>query len=191
MHTHNTPTHPHITTLPLLLWYAQPSFKFLYPCILPWFQFTIWEPIQDITGNWVQWAVVLVLEFLWLMLTFLLPLPDHCPRCLDVACCTFLSVGSMGFQLSKHCRDWLTFALSKLMTCPWWTSGNRMGRFRETSLSPHTIHALIGTQFCALWKYLILSLLQGLPGSRWASRDGSLPELHRGSSSCDRQVAVS
>ena len=45
------------------------------------FQFAIWEPVRDITNNWVQWVVVLVLEFLWLMLTFLLPLPDHCPRC--------------------------------------------------------------------------------------------------------------
>jgi len=167
---------------------------FLYPCILPCFQFTIWEPIGDITGNWVQWAVVLVLEFLWLMLTFLFPLPDHCPRCLDVARCTFLSVGSMGFQLSNHCRDWFTFVLSN-----WWcVLGEQVeiegGDFKR--LHCHlTLNALIATQFCVLWKYLNLSLLhmfnRGYLGSRWASRDGSLPELHRGSSSCDRQVAVS
>jgi len=32
-----------------------------YTLFLPCFQFTVWETIQDITGNWVQWAVVLVL----------------------------------------------------------------------------------------------------------------------------------
>jgi len=149
---------------------------FLYPCILPCFQFTIWEPIGDITGNWVQWAVVLVLEFLWLMLTFLFPLPDHCPRCLDVARCTFLSVGSMGFQLSNHCRDWFTFVLSN-----WWcVLGEQVeiegGDFER--LHCHlTLNALIATQFCVLWKYLNLSLLHMF--NRGYLGPGGLAEMGR------------
>ena len=42
-------------------------------------QFTLWKPVRDLTNNWVQWVVILVLEFLWLMLTFLLPV-ENCPR---------------------------------------------------------------------------------------------------------------
>jgi len=42
-------------------------------------QFTLWKPVRDLTNNWVQWMVILVLEFLWLMLTFLLH-AENCPR---------------------------------------------------------------------------------------------------------------
>jgi heparan-alpha-glucosaminide N-acetyltransferase len=35
---------------------------------------------RDVTSNVFQWAVVFLLEFLWLALTFLLPLPHPCPR---------------------------------------------------------------------------------------------------------------
>ncbi|CAI7999577.1 Heparan-alpha-glucosaminide N-acetyltransferase, partial [Geodia barretti] len=35
---------------------------------------------RDITSNVFQWTVVFVLELLWLVLTFLLPLPQPCPR---------------------------------------------------------------------------------------------------------------
>jgi hypothetical protein len=43
-------------------------------------QFTIWKPVRDLTNNFVQWTVVLLLVFLWLTITFLLPLPHPCPR---------------------------------------------------------------------------------------------------------------
>ena len=42
-------------------------------------QFTLWNPLKDITNNWVQWVMVLLLEALWLMLTFLVT-AKGCPR---------------------------------------------------------------------------------------------------------------
>ncbi|KAL5505238.1 hypothetical protein EMCRGX_G006640 [Ephydatia muelleri] len=36
--------------------------------------------IRDLTNNWVQWIIMVTFTFLWLMITFLLPLDNGCPR---------------------------------------------------------------------------------------------------------------
>jgi heparan-alpha-glucosaminide N-acetyltransferase len=47
-------------------------------CLIP--RGRLLSAFRDITANSVQWVVVAVLEFLWLVLTFLLHLPQPCPR---------------------------------------------------------------------------------------------------------------
>ena len=74
--TNNSPNN--LTTLyenhiPEHLWSLLSFFLLLPP------QFTVWKPLSDLTNNWVQWVLILVLEFLWLMITFLLPV-SGCPR---------------------------------------------------------------------------------------------------------------
>ena len=43
------------------------------------FQFALWAPIKDITLNWIELLVVILLESLWLLLTFLVRV-SGCPR---------------------------------------------------------------------------------------------------------------
>ncbi len=43
------------------------------------FQEAWWSPGLDILLYWPAWLLVLLLEVVWLCLTFLLPVPD-CPR---------------------------------------------------------------------------------------------------------------
>ncbi|XP_072440058.1 heparan-alpha-glucosaminide N-acetyltransferase isoform X2 [Chiloscyllium punctatum] len=38
-----------------------------------------WSPVRDVLIYWPQWIMILLLECIWLCLTFLLPVPD-CPR---------------------------------------------------------------------------------------------------------------
>ncbi|XP_029306054.1 heparan-alpha-glucosaminide N-acetyltransferase [Cottoperca gobio] len=37
-----------------------------------------WNPVQDVVLYWPQWLIIILLETLWLCITFLLPVPD-CP----------------------------------------------------------------------------------------------------------------
>ncbi|KPP74953.1 hypothetical protein Z043_105843 [Scleropages formosus] len=46
---------------------------------IPLKQHNWWNPLQDIVLYWPEWIVILLLEILWLCLTFLLPVPG-CPR---------------------------------------------------------------------------------------------------------------
>lgn len=42
-------------------------------------KFLCWKPLRDVTSNWVQWAMIIIFEALWLMLTFLIH-ENGCPR---------------------------------------------------------------------------------------------------------------
>lgn len=41
-------------------------------------QYHWWNPIQDVVLYWPQWLIIIVLETLWLCITFLMPVPN-CP----------------------------------------------------------------------------------------------------------------
>ncbi|XP_035767097.1 heparan-alpha-glucosaminide N-acetyltransferase [Neolamprologus brichardi] len=41
-------------------------------------QYNWWNPVQDILLYWPQWLIIILLETLWLCLTFLMPVPN-CP----------------------------------------------------------------------------------------------------------------
>lgn len=47
-------------------------------CALCMMQYNGWNPVQDILLYWPQWLLIILLETLWLCLTFLMPVPN-CP----------------------------------------------------------------------------------------------------------------
>lgn len=50
----------------------------MFSCSLRALQRRWWQYIQDVVLYWPQWLMIILLETLWLCITFLMPVPD-CP----------------------------------------------------------------------------------------------------------------
>lgn len=65
-------------------------------------QYHWWNPVQDVVLYWPQWLIIILLETLWLCITFLLPVPN-CP--------TYVQA-----RLPVSC-NWLNLLNNPLHTC--------------------------------------------------------------------------
>lgn len=52
--------------------------QLLFCCSLCVLQLGWWQLIQDVVLYWPQWLIIILLETLWLCITFLMPVPN-CP----------------------------------------------------------------------------------------------------------------
>ncbi|XP_061602033.1 heparan-alpha-glucosaminide N-acetyltransferase isoform X2 [Cololabis saira] len=75
-----------------------------------------WNPVQDVVLYWPQWLIIIVLEALWLCITFLLPVPD-CPT-------GYLGAGGIGDDgLYPNCTGGAAGYLDR------WIFGDNMYRY--------------------------------------------------------------
>ncbi|XP_060943801.1 heparan-alpha-glucosaminide N-acetyltransferase [Limanda limanda] len=67
-----------------------------------------WNPIQDVVLYWPQWLIIILLETLWLCITFLMPVP-HCPT-------GYLGAGGIGDDgLYPNCTGGAAGHIDRLM----------------------------------------------------------------------------
>ncbi|XP_034041423.1 heparan-alpha-glucosaminide N-acetyltransferase [Thalassophryne amazonica] len=84
-----------------------------------------WNPIQDVIVYWPQWLVVLLLEMLWLCITFLMPIPN-CPT-------GYLGAGGIGDDgLYPNCTGGAAGYIDR------WMFGDNMYRYPTCKEMYHT-----------------------------------------------------
>lgn len=64
-----------------------------------------WSPVQDVILYWPQWLVVLLLETLWLCITFLLPVPN-CPTYVQEGLPVSQSVNCIQLSMQMDLQVW-------------------------------------------------------------------------------------
>ncbi|KAM8859246.1 heparan-alpha-glucosaminide N-acetyltransferase isoform 2-T2 [Spinachia spinachia] len=75
-----------------------------------------WNPVQDVVLYWPQWLIIILLEALWLCITFLMPVPD-CPT-------GYLGAGGIGDHgLYPNCTGGAAGYIDR------WMFGNNLYRY--------------------------------------------------------------
>ncbi|KAM9804059.1 heparan-alpha-glucosaminide N-acetyltransferase [Neosynchiropus ocellatus] len=84
-----------------------------------------WNPVQDVVLYWPQWLVIIILEALWLCLTFLMPVPN-CPT-------GYLGAGGIGDDgLYPNCTGGAAGFIDQ------WMFGDNMFRYPTCREMYHT-----------------------------------------------------
>ncbi|XP_071337482.1 heparan-alpha-glucosaminide N-acetyltransferase isoform X3 [Trachinotus anak] len=84
-----------------------------------------WNPVQDVVLYWPQWLIIILLETLWLCITFIMPVPN-CPT-------GYLGAGGIGDNgLYPNCTGGAAGYIDRLMF------GDNMYRYPTCKMMYHT-----------------------------------------------------
>ncbi|XP_071337481.1 heparan-alpha-glucosaminide N-acetyltransferase isoform X2 [Trachinotus anak] len=88
-------------------------------------QYHWWNPVQDVVLYWPQWLIIILLETLWLCITFIMPVPN-CPT-------GYLGAGGIGDNgLYPNCTGGAAGYIDRLMF------GDNMYRYPTCKMMYHT-----------------------------------------------------